>query len=128
MLKQIMQWQEDRNLDKMPYDHYNETLNLLEEICEMWGLDRDFAQMLCDRISEFGKQPESNLIIDGLFDLDVYSAGAKMKLGYNPIKVCEEGLREINERTGSYDASMGKWVKQPKKENAYKADFSKAKK
>lgn len=128
MLNEIIKWQKDRNLDKMPYDHFNETLNLIEEICEMWGLDRNFAINICVDIEECGTQPDDVVIIDGLFDLGVYATGAQMKLGFDPIMVNKEGMKEINERTGAYDVKVGKWVKQPKKKNAYKADFNKAKK
>ena len=49
-----------------------------------------------------------------------------MKLGFDPVKVFDEGLREINDRTGEYDETVGKWVKNKTKENPYKADYSKA--
>ena len=127
MIDQIIKWQEERNLDKMPYDHYNETLNSLEEICETWGLDRRFAKDLCDTIEKNGCLQDDKVVIDGVFDDCVYNIGKILKLGYDPKKVFEEGLKEINERTGAYDLVVGKWVKQPKKPNAYKADYSKAK-
>lgn len=128
MLEQVIKWQTDRNLDKMPYSHFDETLNRLEEICESWGLSRSDAFKLLEQIDE---QSDARFLnadntIDSLFDESVYAIGAMLKLGYNPIKVFEEGLKEINDRTGAYDAQVGKWVKQPKKENAYKADYSKA--
>ena len=40
--------------------------------------------------------------------------------------VFDEGLREINDRMGGYDETVGKWVKQSAKPDAYKADYSKA--
>ena len=112
----------------MPYSHYDETLNRIEEICESWGLSRADASKLLEQIDE---QSDARFLnadntIDSLFDECVYAIGAMLKLGYHPIKVFEEGLKEINDRTGAYDAQVGKWVKQPKKENAYKADYSKA--
>jgi len=48
-----------------------------------------------------------------------------MKLKYDPKQVLNECLKEINDRTGSYSSEIGKWVKEPKKENAYKANFDK---
>lgn len=126
-LEKIIQWQKDRNLDKMPYSHYYETLNSLEEICETWGLDRDFAEGLCDIIAANGNIQDDKIIIDGIFDDSVYNIGKIMKLGYNPIIVFDEGLKEINERTGAYDAQVGKWVKNKPKENPYRANYSKAK-
>lgn len=128
MIDQIIKWQEDRNLDKMPYNHANETLNNLEEICEAWGLNRDFALLLLSLIQAESDEPIcEHAIIDSCFDDCVYNIGKILKLGYDPKKVFEEGLKEINERTGAYDLVVGKWVKQPKKPNAYKADYSKAK-
>ena len=129
MIEQVIKWQTDRNLDKMPYSHYDETLNRLEEVCESWGLSRAYAQYLLSRIDD---ESDARFInehdtIDSLFDECVYAIGAMLKLGYDPIKVFEEGLREINERTGAYDAEVGKWVKGEKKPNAYKADYSRCK-
>lgn len=128
MIQHIIEWQEDRNLDKMPYSHYAETLNRLEEICESWGLGREEAKELLEIIDEKSDARHLNAdnTIDSLFDECVYAIGAMLKLGYDPIRVFEEGLKEINDRTGAYDAQVGKWVKQPKKEDAYKANYVKA--
>ena len=128
MIEKVIEWQTDRNLDKMPYNHYDETLNRLEEICEAWALNRNNAINLLNQIDE---QSDARFLnadntIDSLFDECVYAIGAMLKLGYDPIKVFEEGLKEINDRTGAYDAQVGKWVKQPKKEDAYKANYLKA--
>ena len=77
-----------------------------------------------DEIQHFCSKADK---VDAYFDICVYAIGAMMKLGYDPRKVFEEGLKEINDRTGAYDPKVGKWVKEPKKENAYKADYSRAK-
>ena len=131
MLEHVIEWQQDRNLDKMPYDHYSETLNRLEEICESWALTREYAEQLLNTIDDCSDKAIEKICqentIDSLFDECVYAIGAMMKLGYDPRKVFEEGLKEINDRTGAYDPKVGKWVKEPKKPNAYKADYSKAK-
>ena len=129
MLEQVIKWQTDRNLDKMPYSHYDETLNRIEEICESWGLSRKEASKLLEQIDEQSDARflNSDNTIDSLFDECVYAIGAMLKLGYDPIKVFKEGLKEINERTGEYNPKVGKWVKGEKKPNAYKADYSKAK-
>jgi len=128
MLDKVIQWQRDRNLDKMPYEHNNEMENIIEEVCETYGLNRFEARCVLDKLIFWQKGATSiEQKVDAYFDICVYAIGAIMKLGYEPIKVFDEGLKEINERTGAYDAEVGKWVKQPKKENAYKADYSKAK-
>lgn len=128
MFEQVIKWQKDRNLDKMPYYHGDECKNIIEEVCETFGFNRLYADEIMkkiydDEIQHFCTKDDK---VDAYFDICVYAIGAMMKLGYDPIKVFEEGLKEINERTGAYDAQVGKWVKQPKKQNAYKADYSRA--
>ena len=129
MLEHIIEWQQDRNLDKMPYDHFNESVNIFEELLETYGLKRDYASdvFFYKVASMYDEDANNDEKVDAYFDICVYAIGAIMKLGYDPIKVFEEGLKEINDRTGSYDQKVGKWVKEPKKPNAYKADYSKAK-
>ena len=126
MFEQVIKWQKDRNLDQMPYDHYDETKNIIEEVCETFELTRDEAEDIINDIKAMSNDyiAHDNDKVDAYFDICVYAIGAMMKLGYDPIKVFKEGLKEINERTGAYDAQVGKWVKQPKKQNAYKADYS----
>lgn len=129
MLEHVIEWQQDRNLDKMPYIHKDEIKNIIEEACETFELTRDEAEDITDNLVSMSDNyiAHDNDKVDAYFDICVYAIGAIMKLGYDPIKVFEEGLKEINDRTGAYDAQVGKWVKEPKKENAYKADYSKAK-
>lgn len=43
MIKQIIKWQKDRNLDKMPYFHGDECKNIIEEVCETFGFNRLYA-------------------------------------------------------------------------------------
>lgn len=129
VLEKVVKWQVDRNLDKMAYRHNDEIANIIEEVCETYCLSRFDAQAMVDKIVFWNEgDTTADQKVDAYFDICVYAIGAMMKLGYDPIKVFNEGLKEINERTGAYDPKVGKWVKQPKKENAYKADFSKAKK
>ena len=131
MIEQIIKWQTDRNLDKMPYKHEDELKNILEEVIESFGMFSVFAREIASNIvfdlKEESFETDDEQKVDAYFDICVYAIGAMMKLGYDPMKVFEEGLKEINERTGAYDAQVGKWVKQSKKDNAYKADYSKAK-
>lgn len=129
MIEQVIKWQTDRNLDKMPYEHGKEIENILEEVCETFSLNREDAKKI---VLALFMVENSNFVlddekVDAYFDICVYAIGAMMKLGYDPMKVFKEGLKEINERTGAYDAHVGKWVKGAKKDNAYKADYSKAK-
>ena len=128
-IEQIKEWQSSRKLDKMPYSFENETINILEEISESDGgyrSPRDNAEFIYDMCRFGGECSTPEEKVDAYFDICVYVIGAMMKLGFDPIKVFDEGLREINDRTGEYDETVGKWVKNKTKENPYKADYSKA--
>ena len=125
-IEQIKEWQSSRKLDKMPYSHYNEMTNIAEEISEAYRLDRREAKNFVEGLALRGMPEIEEQIIDACFDMCVYAIGAMMKLGYDPVKVFDEGLKEINDRTGEYDETVGKWMKQVAKPDAYKADYSKA--
>ena len=52
------------------------------------------------------------------------------KLGFDPMIAMHETLKEIGSRAGTYDKTIGKWVKDTSKEAKtkwYKADYNKAK-
>ena len=52
------------------------------------------------------------------------------KLGFDPMIAMHETLKEIGSRAGTYDKTIGKWVKDTSKEAKakwYKADYDKAK-
>ena len=128
-IEQVKEWQSSRKLDKMPYSFKNETINILEEISESDGdyrHPRDNAESIYDEYYFDGERSTPEEKVDAYFDICVYAIGAMMKLGFDPVKVFDEGLREINDRTGEYDETVGKWVKNKTKENPYKADYSKA--
>ena len=128
-IEQVKEWQSSRKLDKMPYSFGNETINILEEISESDGgysRPRDNAEYIYDMCCFDGERSTPEEKVDSYFDICVYAIGAMMKLGFDPVKVFDEGLREINDRTGEYDETVGKWVRQPAKPDAYKADYSKA--
>lgn len=51
-------------------------------------------------------------------------------MGYDPLECMQETIREISSRTGGYDESIGKWVKDTSDEAKakwYKADYTKCK-
>ena len=128
-IEQVKEWQSSRKLDKMPYDYENETINILEELCESDGdfiSPRETAEIICEKNFFVGEGSTPEEKVDAYFDICVYAIGAMMKLGFDPVKVFDEGLREINDRIGEYDEVVGKWVKNKTKENPYKADYSKA--
>ena len=129
-IEQIKEWQSSRKLDKMPYNHENESINILEEVFESDGYNSEFARDFANEVTAeyklYGLDSTPEQHIDAYFDICVYVIGAMMKLGFDPVKVFDEGLREINDRTGEYDEIVGKWVKNKTKANPYKADYSKA--
>lgn len=132
-IEQIAHWQKTRNLDMMPYNHYNEIKNIIEECIEASGhyaseASRDMATyIVSDNIPDHIMSDNKEYPVDAYCDMIVYAVGAIMKLGYNPSLALNECILEINDRTGSYDIKAGKWVKEPKKPDAYVADYSKAK-
>ena len=125
----IANWQSSRNLDKMPYKHTNEIKNIIEECVEASGLltstqAREVSTNIVDTYILETYTP--NAAVDAYCDIIVYAVGAIMKLGYYPEIALDECIKEISDRTGSYDPAAGKLVKLPPKPAAYKADYSKA--
>lgn len=137
MIDRIVQWQRDRELDKMPYNHENEVTNILEELIESDGYDTsEVARELIDTF----KNEEVNFrnlfsvncrdgddAVDAYCDIIVYAVGAILKLGYDPSRALLECCKEIEDRTGKYNPEIGKWQKELPKPNAYKANYDIAK-
>lgn len=111
MVEEIMKWQSDRNLHNMPYNHSNEVLNILEEVGEMYGMNRDDMKEMVFDIFKNTITVRPDVLVDCYFDIIVYSVGAIMKLGYDVPSVFMEGLKHINQRQGRYDEKEGKFVK-----------------
>lgn len=125
----IADWQTSRNLHQMPYNHQNEICNILEEAIESDGqLDSERARALAREVvtSIIPLEAAPSAAVDAYCDIIVYSVGAIMKLGYNPVLALNECIREISTRTGAYDSITGKWIKTPPLSFNYKADYSKA--
>lgn len=137
MIDRIAQWQSNRELNKMPYNHENEVTNILEELIESDGYaTSEIARELIGIFKNeevsfrnlFGANcSDSNDAVDAYCDIIVYAVGAIMKLGYDPEHALVECCKEIEDRTGKYNPEAGKWVKSKPKPNAYKADYSRAK-
>jgi len=139
-LEGIIKFQKDRMLDKMEYNHLNEATNIIEEVLEGVGVritkdDREeFKEDVADFISKMTcKYPTNSFLlpedkVDYLADIIVFSAGAIMKLGYNPECVLQEVSKEINSRVGKIvDGKFQKDLSEEAKANWYKADYSKCK-
>ena len=131
----IKKWNEERNLLNQEFNLEVEVLNIVEEIMEMsTNLQSDDARELATEITQaIIDIPDSNgdnseKIVDALGDIIVYVTGAMLKLGYDPNKVMDEVLQEIESRRG--EIIDGKFVKDKSPEAKakwYKANFSKTK-
>jgi len=124
MIKDIIQWQLDRNLHKIPYVHNNEMLNILEEVYESYGLSRREAMKAIPEPKDIILEAD---VVDTFFDIIVYSIGSILKMGYDPVVVIEEGLKHINTRKGKYIEEEGKFVKEPSDE-VYIPEYDRGKK
>lgn len=128
MFEKIVKWQEERGLDKDPFNHVKETSFILEELLESTGYfdsvtAREKAlQYANDIVGETSPTPEQ--VVDAWADIIVFATGAIMKLGYNPSKVMDEVYQEINSRTGKM--VDGKFVKDPEAK-LYEANFKNCK-
>jgi len=149
IIEGIIKWNEERGLDKQPFNLDKENISCLEEIFETYeyndhfydgfGIskdaknpEREAATKVIDTLkNEAIKGPQNEEeIIDSLADRVVFSVGAMLKLGYDPQKVMEEVLKEINSRVGHFDEKEGKFIKDTSPEakaNWYKANYKIAK-
>ena len=136
-IKEIIKYQTDRQLDKMPYDGVNESVMALEELLEVLGYDVQKANRnklkhaylsfieqltLNGVINKTTITPDS--IVDAWSDLRVIAIGATMKAGYKPEESLLECSKEINSRKGA--VVDGKFQKDTNQDEAalYKADYS----
>ncbi len=133
LIKAVMLWQQERNLHKMKPNHENEVRLVIEEMLEGFNVKDNLGKKLSKQYANFimleGEGEATNEeIIDCYFDACVYLIGAMMKRGYNPELVFEEGMCEINSRTGKI--IDGKFEKDKSPEAMarwYKADYSNCK-
>tara|TARA_B100000508_G_scaffold113035_1_gene91543 strand:+ start:3467 stop:3865 length:399 start_codon:yes stop_codon:yes gene_type:complete len=115
MFAKIVTWNEERGLDKIPFDHVKEASFILEELLESTGhfdsvTAREKAlQYAAEIVGETDSTPEQ--VVDAWADIIVFATGAMVKLGYDPSKVMDEVYKEINSRTGKM--VDGKFVKDP---------------
>ena len=129
----LRNWATERGLDKIPFDKAGYTTNIIEELCEIWGvpkeLHRPLAKNLTELISnESVEEVTFHEVTDGICDISVFSATAQVQRSVDMNKAMGEVHKEINSRTGGYSDKEKKWVKdETKKHLWYKADFSKCK-
>ena len=129
ILKRIVDWNNQRGLIKKGFNHKNETSFIIEELLESTGKydslsAREKAEKITEQILENSEEKDLKKegVIDAFADIIVFATGAIAKNGYNPEKVMDEVLKEIESRTGKM--VDGKFVKD-KNPKMYKADFSK---
>lgn len=114
---QIMEWTNERTMG-VPT---NETMVycILEELFEMLGFEDDTCKELAITYSDeimlsasiTGTNQTTHGTIDALFDIRVFAENFITRLGYDPLKVANEGIKEISSRTGAMNAELGKWQK-----------------
>ena len=129
IINRIVKWNEERLLDKQEFNLKIESTHILEELIEAQSkfIDSDKARKLANQLYGFLQihdEKDEKDIVDAFADIIVYATGSILKLGYEPTKVMDEVLKEIESRTGKI--VNGKFVKDNKK-TMYKADFTKCK-
>ena len=126
IFNQIINWNNERGLIDKVYSHENEVSFILEELIESIIQSeskevRPLAQEIASEFMQILGTPSTKVQkVDAFADIIVFACGAIAKLGYEPDKVMQEVLNELNDRTGSL--IEGKFVKDIK-EDPYKANF-----
>ena len=127
----LRNWATERGLDKVPFDKAGYTTNIIEELCEIWGVPKEMHRELAKNLTEEIKKNASEVVTpdevtDGICDISVFSATAQVQRNVDMNKAMDEVYKEINSRTGGYSEKEKKWIKdETKKHLWYKADFSK---
>lgn len=123
--QKIVEWNKERNLLALGFDHVKESSFIIEEILESSGhFDSEAAR---EKALEYAKEmvnssdTDAEKVVDAFADIIVFATGAIAKVGYDPSKVMDEVYAEISSRTGKL--VDGKFVKD-KEIVPYKADFS----
>ena len=125
----IEEWNSSRKLDKMVYNHYDEVTNIIEEVLKTFGQGRTTAEQFTVMVNDLETNSETTLEVkvNAYCEMIANSISSLMKLGFKPTLALNEYIKEINDRTGEFDPELGEFVKQPKRKDAYTADYSKAK-
>ena len=127
VLEEMIRFQTDRGLDKQEFNLKKCVINILSEIYEIYGFSGKSGEAKAEELfeTEFYKYlnpTNDKVVLDSLFDISEFSLGDIMKLGYNPIIVCEEGAKHINSGTG--EIIDGKFQK---KGRDYEPNYDRAK-
>jgi len=125
MFQKIVEWNKERGILRLDFNHEKEASFIVEELLESTGhydsiTAREKATKLAQEIvGTPNSSPEQ--IVDAWADIIVFATGAIAKLGYDPSQVMEEVYKEINSRTG--EMVDGKFIKNPDAQ-LYQADLS----
>ena len=126
IFKRIISWGKERGVFKDPFSLKKEISFVLEEALESTGKhDSISARVKVNELLkhfDIDENTEKEIVVDAFGDIIVYATGTIAKLGYDPDKVLDEVLKEIDSRTGKM--VDGKFVKDLGVKT-YKADFSK---
>ena len=141
LIKDIINFQKERNLHLQKYDYWNESLNIIEEVIEgnrfstpkinrqlLGSYWEDFIQKLIeeDVVKYDAFKNKDHESIDYLNDIIVFAVGAILKQGYDPELTLAETIKEINSRKGKIvNGKFEKFTDEKSKSNWYKADYSK---
>lgn len=125
IFKRIIKWGEEKKIFQSKFNHNKEASFIIEELLESTGKynsisARQKSEEISEEILKNGSGTKEE-IIDAFADIIVFSTGAIVKNGYDPEKVMDEVLKEIESRTGKI--IDGKFVKNTSIK-MYKANFS----
>lgn len=133
----LKNWAEERLIHKVPFDKVGYTQNIIEELCEMWGLNSDQTRVVAKTltahiysVSQKYDAVSEEATTDAINDISVFSATAQVQRGIDMNKAMEETYKEINSRQGEYIEEEKKWCKftdDYHKSLWYKADYSNCK-
>ena len=145
VLNELKRFQTERMLHKKPFNKVVATMNILEELLEMWGVGDNKNRTLVKTLmvpfrivvavaeiprkwNRTFKLPTVEEMIDALCDIQVFAGGDVLKLGYDNEECLSEVAKEINSRTGEIiEGKFQKYKTQEAKALWYKATFKNCK-
>ena len=137
VIRKIVNYQKERELDKQPFEFMNEATNVIEELVEINGylVPKEKRVELRKQVEKFfnmlpkelglKKNPDEHKIPDGFSDIIVFSIGAMMKDGWRPKCCLNETVKEIRSREGKIiNGKFQKFTTPEYTKKWYKANYS----
>ena len=126
--QEIVEWNKERQLDQIPYDHRKNMAFIVEEIIETNGrlTSKEAKPLAREIVAGFVDEVHANdeLLVDCLGDMIVFAVGSILRLGFDPNMVVREVLKVIQSRTGAIIEGKFEKDESPEaKANWYEADF-----